>query len=172
MRRCIHRCASSMYILQIYVCAGFLLSGTFWTSTDGSWSPMNAFVHDIYLYISCFSWMALCPCLVFFPSCLKCTLYPGTYGNCTSDLTRYRYTVVLIFIPRLRETSSRFPVNIPGANSQARVPWLRVACSPMWAISLAASSTHPTHAASPLTALNPLSPPYISLSLSLICSSH
>ena len=48
------------------------------------------------------------------------------------------------FLPRLPKLPSAFQLIYPGANSQARVPWLRVACSPMSAISLAASSTHKT----------------------------
>ena len=70
------------------------------------------------------------------------------------------------------ETSSRFPVNIPGCEFAGPCPVAPRGVLPhVGYFSCCEQHTQdPTHAASLLTALNPLSPPYISLSLSLICS--
>ena len=70
----------------------------------------------IYLYIvSCLSLMALCPCLVFFPSCLKCTfnfvcMYTGSRTNLyspTPETSKLPAAFQLISRVRIRRPASR-----------------------------------------------------------------
>ena len=145
-----------MYILQITCvrCAGFLLSGTFWTSTDGSWSPMNAFVHDIYIYI-----------MFFFDGFVSLPrVFPLLFKMYFVQVVVH---TLIFIICRLPETSSRFPVNIPGCEFAGPRPVAPRGVLPhVGYFSCCEQHTQdPTHAASLLTALTPLSPPHISLSL-------